>query len=409
MSSQRYNVVVVGGGNAGLSVLNYLLRKEPSLSIALIEPSETHYYQPAWTLVGGGAYKVEDTIRPEKKYVPSQITWIKDYVETFEPEQNAVITRKGSRITYDFLVVAPGIQLDWHKIAGLPEWLGKNGICSVYTPETAVYTHQVMESLSGRGQALFTAPGTPVKCGGAPKKIMFLTADNLRRRGLLKPGLVHFYSAGTVIFAVKKYADALLKVIERYGIETHFKHELIAVDGERKIATFENRNTNPPQKVEVPFEMLHVVPPQSAPDFIKRSPLSVPNNPLGWVDVNPYTLQHVRYPNIFSLGDAANLPTSKTGAAIRKQVKVLAENLLYALRSRTLDLGEKAHRYNGYSACPIITGYGKLILAEFDYDLVPQETFPFDQSKERYSMWLLKREVLPRMYWWAILRGRMQG
>ncbi|RMF49505.1 MAG: NAD(P)/FAD-dependent oxidoreductase, partial [Bacteroidetes bacterium] len=275
--------------------------------------------------------------------------------------------------------------------------------------ETAVYTQKVIESLSGKGQALFTAPGTPVKCGGAPKKIMFLTADNLRRRGLLKPGLVHFYSAGTVIFAVKKYADALLKVVERYSITTHFKHELIAVDGEKKIATFEDRNTDPPKKVEVPFEMLHVVPPQSAPDFINRSPLAVPNNPLGWVDVNPYTLQHVRYPNIFSLGDAANLPTSKTGAAIRKQVKVLAENLLYALRNKTLDLKDKAHRYNGYSACPIITGYGKLILAEFDYDLVPQETFPFDQSKERYSMWLLKREVLPRMYWWAILRGRMQG
>ncbi|RMF51440.1 MAG: NAD(P)/FAD-dependent oxidoreductase, partial [Bacteroidetes bacterium] len=167
MPTQKYTIVVVGGGNAGLSVLNYLLRKEPSLSMALIEPSETHYYQPAWTLVGGGAYKVEDTIRPEKKYVPDKITWIKDFVEAFEPEENAVITRQGHRILYDFLVVAPGIQLDWHKIAGLPEWLGKNNICSVYTPETAVYTQKVIESLSGKGQALFTAPGTPVKCGGA--------------------------------------------------------------------------------------------------------------------------------------------------------------------------------------------------------------------------------------------------
>lgn len=283
MSQQYYPVVIVGGGNAGLSVMNYLLRKRPSLSIALIEPSETHYYQPAWTLVGGGAYNVEDTIRPEKKYVPDKVKWIKDYVEAFEPEQNAVVTRGGLRIKYDFLVVAPGIQLNWHKIKGLPEWLGKNGICSVYTPETAVYTHKVIQSFTGKGKALFTAPGTPVKCGGAPMKIMFLTSDNLRRRGLLRPGLVHFYSAGTVIFAVKKYAESLSQVVARYGIETHFKHELVEIDGANRVAYFENRNVEPAERVAVEFEMLHVVPPQSAPDFIQKSPLAVPGNPLGWI------------------------------------------------------------------------------------------------------------------------------
>ncbi|MCS6790257.1 MAG: NAD(P)/FAD-dependent oxidoreductase [Bacteroidia bacterium] len=407
-SPKHFTLLIVGGGNAGLSVMNYVLRQRPNLKIGLIEPSETHYYQPAWTLVGGGAYDVQDTIKPEKKYVPDKVHWIKDYAERFVPEESAVYLRSGEKVTYDYMVVAPGIQLDWHKIKGLPEWLGKNNICSVYTPQTAVYTSQVMNNLSGKGKAVFTAPSTPVKCGGAPMKIMFLTSDNLRRRGLLKPGIVHYYSAGTVIFAVKKYAESLLKVVERYHIQTNFKHELVEVDGANKVAYFENRNTNPPERVAVEFEMLHVVPPQSAPDFIKRSPLAVPDNPLGWIDVNQYTLQHNRYPNIFALGDASSLPTSKTGAAIRKQVKVLADNLIYCVDNKTTEL-RSPKQYDGYSACPIITGYGKLILAEFDYTLTPKETFPFDQSKERFSMWLLKREVLPRMYWWAILHGRMQG
>ncbi|MEN2993157.1 MAG: FAD/NAD(P)-binding oxidoreductase [Bacteroidia bacterium] len=406
--ANHFQVLIVGGGNAGLSVMNYLLRKRPNLRIGLVEPSETHYYQPAWTLVGGGAYKLENTIRREADYIPDKVTWIKDRVEIFEPEQNAVLTQQGRRLTYDFMVVAPGIQLDWHKIKGAKEWLGKNGICSVYTPEMAAYTHQVIESLTGKGKAVFTAPGTPVKCGGAPMKIMFLTSDNLRRRGLLKPGIVHYYSAGTVLFAVKKYAETLIKVADRYYIERHFKHELVEIDGQNKVAYFEDRNGPEPTRVAVEFEMLHVVPPQSAPDFIKRSPLAVPDNPLGWIDVNKYTLQHNRYPNIFALGDASNLPTSKTGAAIRKQVTPLVENLLYCIDNNTTEL-KQPKQYNGYSACPIITGYGKLVLAEFDYNLTPQETFPFDQSKERYSMWLLKREVLPRLYWWAILKGRMQG
>ncbi|MCS6895293.1 MAG: NAD(P)/FAD-dependent oxidoreductase [Bacteroidia bacterium] len=407
-SQNHFQVLIVGGGNAGLSVMNYLLRKRSDLQIGLIEPSETHYYQPAWTLVGGGAYKLENTIRREQDYIPKEVTWIKDRVVSFEPEQNAVLTEGGKRVTYDFMVVAPGIQLDWHKIKGATEWLGKNGVCSIYTPQTAVYTHQVIESLTGKGKAVFTAPGTPVKCGGAPMKIMFLTADNLRRRGLLKPGIVYYYSAGTVIFAVKKYAETLIKVADRYHIQRNFKHELVEIDGQNKVAYFEDRNGSEPTRVAVEFEMLHVVPPQSAPDFIKRSPLAVPDNPLGWIDVNKHTLQHNRYPNIFALGDASSLPTSKTGAAIRKQTTPLVENLLYCIDNRTTDL-KQPKEYNGYSACPIITGYGKLVLAEFDYNLTPQESFPFDQSKERYSMWLLKREVLPRMYWWAILKGRMQG
>ncbi|MBL7794591.1 MAG: NAD(P)/FAD-dependent oxidoreductase [Saprospiraceae bacterium] len=258
-----------------------------------------------------------------------------------------------------------------------------------------------MKNLKG-GNAIFTSPGTPIKCGGAPQKIMYLAADYLRRKGLLDKSNIHLYSAGTIIFGVPKYAATLQKVVDRYGIKTHFYHELVEIDGEKKLAWFEvTAPDGNKSRVEVTFEMIHVVPPQSAPDFIKNSPLAMPGNPLGWIDVDKNTLQHTHYPNIFALGDATNTPNAKTGAAVRKQAPVLVKNLLAHMKSQKLE-----GSYSGYGSCPLVTGYGKLVLAEFGYDNKVMETFPFDQGKERFSMWLLKKYVLPWMYWNRILSGK---
>ena len=396
-----------------MSIASQLLIKNNSLKIAIIEPSEKHYYQPAWTLVGGGTFDINKTVKAEKDYIPHGATWIKDAVATLQPDQNQVTCKSGDRHTYDYLVVVPGIQLDWHKIKGLPETLGKNGVTSNYRFELAPYTWDCLRNFKG-GNAIFTNPNTPIKCGGAPQKIMYLASDYLRKHGLLEKSNVHFFSGGGIIFGVKKYADTLNKVIERYGIKTHFKHNLVEIDGQNKLAFFKNEAG---EIVEQPFDMIHVTPPQSAPDFIKDSPLSIleidqqtgtPCTPghhtkdfLGWVDVDKFTLQHKRFPNVFSCGDVANTPNAKTGAAVRKQAPVLVDNLLHVMRGGTLD-----SKYTGYGSCPLITGYGKLVLAEFDYDNQPVETFPFDQSKERLSMWMLKKHVLPWMYWNRILQGR---
>jgi sulfide:quinone oxidoreductase len=395
----KYQILIVGGGNAGLSTASKLLSKNPKLEIGIIEPSEKHYYQPAWTLVGGGTYDIADTVRNEADFIPKGAVWIKDAVATFQPEANTVTTRDGKTIGYDYLIVCPGIQLNWGQVEGLPETLGKNGVCSNYSFQYAPYTFECLKNLES-GTAIFTAPGGAVKCGGAPQKIMYLAADYIRRAGRSDKVKVEFHSAGSVIFGIEKYAKTLRKVVERYNIGTYFKQDLIRVNGPKKEATF--KVTAPDgsiSEVTLHFDMLHITPPQSAPDFVRNSPLA---NANGWVDVDKFTLQHNKYSNIFSLGDASGLPNSKTGAAVRKEAPVLVQNLLAVMAGQT-----PTAKYNGYSSCPIVTGYGKLMLAEFDYDNKPTETFPFDQSQERWTMWVLKRYVLPWLYWNQILQGRM--
>ena len=394
---KHHQIIIVGGGNAGLSIASQLLLKNKKLDIGIIEPSEKHYYQPAWTLVGGGAFDINDTVREEKDFIPKGTTWIKDAVETLDPENNQLTCKSGEKFSYDYMVVVPGIQLDWDKIKGLKETLGKNGVTSNYLFQYAPYTWECLRNFEG-GKVIFTAPNTPVKCGGAPQKIMYLAGDYILKHGLKENSNIHFYSGGTKIFGIKEYADTLNKVVERYGIKTHFKTNLVEIDGENKIAYFQDENG---EIIKEKFEFIHVTPPQSAPDFIKNSPLAMPGNKFGFVDVNKETMQHKRFPNVFSAGDVTNTPNAKTGAAVRKQAPVLVNNLLHVMEGGVLD-----KKYTGYGSCPVVTGYGKLMLAEFDYENKRVETFPFDQSKERWSMWFLKKYVLPWMYWNRILQGK---
>lgn len=391
----HYPVIVIGGGAAGMFVAARLLR-EGITDIAIIEPSETHYYQAAWTLVGGGIMQRKDTARPTAELIPPGVTWIKDSVTAFAPTQNRVTVKDGKTYGYNYLIVAPGIQINWGQIKGLPEALGKNGVCSNYSYDTVNSTWETIQNFKG-GTALFTFPATPIKCPGAAQKIMYLAEEHFRTLGVRDKSKVIYMCAGAGIFAVKKYAEALLKyVVGPRNIETRFKHNLIEIRGEAKEAVFVNLETQ--EQITVKYDMIHVTPPMGAPDFIKASELA---NESGWVDVDKRTLQHVRYPNVFSLGDASSLPTSKTAAAVRAEGPVLVENLLAVMKAQN-----PAASYDGYTSCPLVTGRGKLILAEFDYDLNPKETFPFNQAKERLSMYLLKRYILPIIYWKGLLKGR---
>ena len=393
----KHQILIIGGGNAGISLASQFLRKDKSLDIAIVEPSEKHYYQPAWTLVGGGEFDINDTVRAESSVMPEGVHWIKEYCESFQPENNEVTLKNGQKITYEYLIVAPGIQLNWSAVKGLTESLGKNGVCSNYSFETAPYTWECLQKTKN-GKAIFTNPPTPIKCGGAPQKIMYLAADYFKKHHA--GNQVEFWSGGTRVFGVEKYENTLKKVIANYGIQTQFFVRLDEIDGPNKKAKFVGiGETNKDQEYWVEYDMIHVTPPQSAPDFVKNSPLA---NAAGWVDVNMHTLQHNKFANVFSCGDVAALPVSRTGAAIRKQAPVLVNNLLNVMKGK-----QASEEYNGYSSCPIITGYGILVLAEFDYNNKPTETFPFDQSKERYSMYFLKKYILPFLYWTQILPGRM--
>lgn len=390
------SVLVLGGGTAGISVAARLRNLPSPPDVTIVEPSDKHYYQPLWTLVGGGVFDKSITVRDEAETIPDGVTWIKDRVAKLDPRANAVETAGGKRITYDQLVVALGIQLDWHRIRGLEGNLGKDGIVSNYAFDLVDSTWKALQEFDG-GNAIFTFPSTPVKCAGAPQKIMYLADEHFRRRGVRDRAKILFASAGGAIFGVKHYAKTLEKIVARKEIETRFKHDLVEVRAASKEAVF--RKVDDGSEVVLPYTMIHVVPPQSAPDVIKQSELA---SDAGWVDVHKHTLQHVRFPNVFSLGDCSSLPTSRTGAAVRKQAPVLVENLM-ALRAGAALTGH----YDGYASCPLVTGYGKLVLAEFDYDGRPAESFPFDQSRERYSMYALKAYGLPEMYWNGMLRGRM--
>ena len=394
----HHQIIIIGGGNAGISVASQLLRQDSSLDIALIDAAEKHYYQPAWTLVGGGVYDIQKTVRDEASVMPEKVRWIKAMVTDVQAEKNKVDLSNGESIYYDYLIVCPGIQLNWSEIKGLKESLGKNGVCSNYSFDTAPYTWECVQTLPQGGKAIFTNPPTPVKCGGAPQKVMYLSSDYFKKHHKLAD--IQFWSGGTRVFGIEKYEKTLKQVIHRYGIKTHFFVQLIEIDGPAKKAKFVGLgDTNKGQEYWVDYDMIHVTPPQSAPDFIRRSTLA---NQAGWVEVDKHSLQHVRFPNVFSCGDVAGIPVSRTGAAIRKQAPVLVANLLSLIKGDALKAS-----YNGYSSCPIVTGYGKLVLAEFDYNNVPTETFPFDQSKERWSMYQLKTKILPWLYWNEILPGKM--
>lgn len=393
----NYQILIIGGGNAGISVAAQLLLKSSSLEIAIIEPATKHYYQPAWTLVGSGAFDIQKTVRSEAEVMPEGVEWIKQRAAAFKPESNEVTLETGESISYDFLIVAPGIQLNWDAVKGLREALGKEGVCSNYSFDYAPYTWETLKNFKG-GKAIFISPHTPVKCGGAPHKIMYMAADYFRKQGILNKTDIQYWSGGTRLFAVEKYEKTLLQVCKRANIKLNFFQRLEEIDAKNKRAKFVGfGEANKDVETWVAYDMIHVTPPQSAPDFIKKSPLA---NEAGWIHVNKSTLQHTKYANIFALGDASSLPTSKTGAAIRKQAPVVVANLLAAMEKKALEA-----TYNGYTSCPVVTGYGKLVLAEFDYNNQPQETFPFDQSKERWSMYQLKKQVLPWFYWNKILKG----
>lgn len=395
-SVSHYQIVIVGGGAAGITTAAQLLKQNSRLDIAIIEPSQKHYYQPGWTLVGGGIAPIDKFMQEEKDVIPQGAKWIQDYVTTLDPDRNCLTLAQGQTIAYDYLILCPGIQIDWHSIKGLSEALGKEGVTSNYSKNYAPYTWETIKNFQG-GTAIFTHPNTPIKCGGAPQKVMYMADDHFKR-SLGSNYQVMFCSAGTKMFGVAAYNTTLEGVVKRRGIINKFQHNLKEIKPDSKEAIFDVTTDKGVEAVSIHYDMIHVAPPMSSPDFIKQSSLA---NDQGWVDVNQYTLQHNRYPNVFGLGDASSLPTSKTAAAARKQAPVVVHNLLSKMNRQPL-----IAKYNGYTCCPLITGYGSAIMAEFDYNGYPTPSLPLDPTKESYSMFLAKVYALPWIYWHRMLKGK---
>mgnify|MGYP003675448409 CR=1 FL=1 len=389
----NYDVLIIGGGSAGITAAARIRNRGLFKKIAIIEPSQNHYYQPLWTLVGNGLVEKEITEKPMKSVIPEGVTWLQESAVKLDPEANSVQTNKAS-YQYKYLIVATGIIPDWSFAEGLAETIGKNNVCSVYTYETAELCFDTVKNLE-KGNLFFTMPMGLLKCGGAPQKIMWLTDDYCRRFKKRDDFTFNFVKEGNGIFGVEKYKKVLDQLVIERDIKTMYHSKLIKVDGENKTATFKNLETG--EETTQDYALLHVVPHFKTHDFISTSSLA---NDKGEVEVDAHTLQSTRFPNVFSLGDCSSCPTGKTGAAIRKQAPVLVENLHSYHEGKTLE-----KKYNGYTACPILTRHNRVLLAEFDYDGNPVESFPFNQAQESYLMFLFKRYLLPWLYWNLMLRG----
>ncbi|HET9644815.1 MAG TPA: TIGR01244 family sulfur transferase [Burkholderiaceae bacterium] len=401
VADATYGIIIIGAGAAGIAVASSLLARQPGLDIAIIDPADVHYYQPGWTLVGGGVFDASMTARTTASLIPRGAHWLKAAVAAFEPERNAVILDGCRIVKYEQLVVCPGLKLDWQGVEGLTETLGRNGVTSNYRYDLAPYTWQLVQKLRG-GRAVFTQPPMPIKCAGAPQKAMYLSADEWRRAGVLRNVDVQFCSAGAVLFGVADYVPALMEYIRAYGIHLNFGQTLTGIDGTARKAYFSQANPDGSKTTVMrEFDMIHVVPPQKAPDFIRVSPLS---DAAGWVDVDPATLRHKTFENVFALGDVGNTTNAKTAAAARKQAPVVAHNVLAA---RGVAQGEA--RYDGYGSCPLTVERGQIVLAEFGYGGKLAPSFPrwlIDGTRPSRLAWFLKERILPPLYWEGMFKGR---
>lgn len=402
MAKRTYKVVILGAGAGGISVAAKLRRHLGDDEIAVVDPSESHFYQPLWTIVGAGLMKKEVTKKPQAQVIPAGVTWIKESVEEIDPNKSLIRLSHGHTLSYEYLVVATGLQLDWGKIKGLEGHLGKNGICSVYQYDQVDAAAGMIQKFQG-GKAIFVMPPTPIKCAGAPQKIMYLADHVFRNSGIRHKTAIQFATAGKAMFGIPVFSNALDEVVKEKNIEPLFQHKLVGVNADKKEAIFSV--SDPLGQVTektIPFDLLHVVPTMSAHSFVASSGLAFADgDQKGWLAVDKFTLQHIKYPNIFGVGDVTGIPNSKTGAAVRKQYPVVVDNLLRVMRGKAPN-----SKYDGYSSCPLITEIGKVMLAEFGYEGKLMSTFPLDPAVPRRSMWFLKKDLLPKLYWYGMLKGR---
>ncbi|MDY0052789.1 MAG: FAD/NAD(P)-binding oxidoreductase [Aliarcobacter sp.] len=428
-------ILIIGGGLAGISTAARLVNTLSNPDITIIEPNpKSVSYQPGTTLVASGVFTKEDIDYNTIDFIPKGVTVLKDRAIDFNPESNSVALESGETITYDFLIVAAGITLDYGAIKGLEEVgdaytagdaskilkvFGDSGVTSVYNIDSAVAMWDQMQKFINKAKdgqkvnGVFTDPETAIKCGGAPKKVMYLTNARLVEAGVSENATLTFYPDSGKLFGVKEYADAIEKQFIARDMRWKYNHNLLEVDIVKKIAIFdkhwqekgaydndleEYEMVTKHLNVEVPFDLLHVTPPQKAPDEIGKSAIG---SSKGWVPVNKETLQHVKYSNIFAIGDIAAVPMGKTGGSVRKQYKVLVDNLVAVMEGKELTA-----KYEGYTVCPLITDIGKVMLAEFNWTAKPTPSFPLDPTQERYLWWLLKVYLLKPMTQYGMLSGK---
>ncbi|MBN9424918.1 MAG: NAD(P)/FAD-dependent oxidoreductase [Burkholderiales bacterium] len=399
------HIVIAGSGLGGIAVANRLSKMLDGAKITIIDRKEEHNYQPGYTLVATGVWPIGKVREHNAEFHPAGAEWIKDMVTEFDPASNTVVTAGGQRVRYDFLVVATGVHLDFAQIEGMDvAAIGSNGLASVYpSPQAAQATWNAMQAFTAKGgQALMTLPATPLKCAGAPLKMTFMLRDRLHQAGTLGASRVQFMSALGNVFGVPAVNDNVLARWKALDIGVEFSHKLTGVDIGARRAMFA---TPEGEKVERPYDFLHVVPPMRAPDPVKNSDLAWKEGPFaagGWLEVDKSTLQHRRYPNVFGIGDINGTPRGKTAATVKKSAPIVAHNLVQVIAQQKPDVD-----FDGYTSCPMITREGSAMLIEFDYEGRLQPSLPMiDPLQDSFLAWLMKYRMLKPAYM-AVLKGRV--
>lgn len=392
----HHNVLIIGGGNAGIS-LAARLRRYKVEDIGLVEPSPWHYFQPLFSHIGAGAAQMKEAVREQRKVMPRGVNWIRGAAVDIQPDENAVVLGDGQRVRYNHLVVCPGLQLNWQAVPGMADAIESPYGTSNYESRMPTKTWELVRRLRS-GTAVFTQPPGPAKCAGAAQKIAYMACDFWREQGVLGDIRVVLVVPTPTVYGVDGVDAVLERKIAEYGIELRASTTVASIEAaDRRI-----RLQGPGGGEDLGYDLLHVVPPQSAPDWLKATTLPAPDDQSGCVEVDPELLRHRRYPNVWSLGDAAATLNSKCGGALRKQVKMLALNLKAVLDGR-----EPENRYNHYGVCPFTLTRHTVLFAEFDHQYRPMPSIPWlNPAKERRWAWVLDRRIFPQIYWHLILKGR---
>ncbi|WP_345802860.1 FAD/NAD(P)-binding oxidoreductase [Microbacterium sp. AZCO] len=392
-----HRILIIGGGNGGISVAARLRRAGVD-DIAIIEPREDHLYKPLFSHVAGGTARASITVRPQREVMPKDVHWIQDAVTAVHPEANAVTLASGDTLTYEHLIVCPGIQLDWDRVPGLEDAIQTPAVASHYEFDLAKKASALLRDVKA-GTVVFTQPDGPASCAGAAQKPMYQASDYWRATGALDSIRVVMVVPTETPF-MAPFDRELDRTISEYGIELRASTVLLRVDPQAQEVVLSAAEG--PEHLH--YDVLNVEPPQSAPDWLKASTLPASGSSGGFVEVDPRTLRHPRFNNVWSLGDAAATTNSKCGGALRKQTWVLAKNLSRVLRGK-----EPTASYDGYAVCPFTVSRSTVVWAEFDDAGKQKPSIPFFTAMYRESRlsWLFDRHILPWVYWNLILMGRV--
>jgi sulfide:quinone oxidoreductase len=408
MTQQQHDVVVIGGGNAGISLAARLVR-DGCRDVALVDPAEVHHYRPLLSYVAGGMAALEDLRRPQRDVVPDGVRWYRDRVVGVDAQRSTVRLAGGGELTYADLAVCPGSEVDWDAIPGSRDAMTTPAASTSYLPEHAADTWTMLSGLR-EGRAVFAIADRYVPCAPVGLKPLFLAADHWRRAGVLDRIAIELLVEGDALAPQAQADRQLREAAAGYGVRVRTGVRLAAVDPTaRTVEVLPARRPDgegtpddgAPARERVPYDALYLAPPHRAPAWVAASGLGTDDSD-GFVAVDPRTLQHEVHPRVWGLGDAAAVDALPSGGALRKQVPVVAENI--AAR-RT---GRPMRHYSGYSVAPVTTSRRRLLLGEFDRAGRPEPTVRIpDLVRPRRSLLLFDRYLEPQVYWHRLLRGKV--